>query len=434
MRPGRLLLWLLGAWVVVGIAVSVWPLLQPVWWGSLVVLVLVSAWQWFRLSRVPAPDVRRHVMGSLPLGVWRQVRLELHNPGNRDLLVEVFDHHPSGVEQQGLPRTVMLAGGAALELTYRLRAVQRGDQAFGKVQLRFRPGRSLWVRTALAGREVIVRVYPNFAPVMRYALLAADDMAHSMGIRRRRRRGTGLEFHQLREYREGDLLRQVDWKATSRRRQLISREYQEERDQQVVFLLDCGRRMRSRDGDLSHFDHTLNALLLLTYVALRQGDSVGFLTFSGDERWLPPVKGPAGLTTVLNHVYGIRTSTRPSDYQEAATRLMTLLPRRALVVLTTNVREEDQHELQPALKLMHRRHLVLLASLRETVVEQVAAETVSDLRGALRFAAAHHYLADRADAHRDIDARGAMILDVAPRDLPAAMVNRYLDIKRAGIL
>jgi len=434
MRPSRLLLWLLGALVVLGVAASVWPVLRAWWWGCLVLLAVAAAWQWFTLQRAVPPDVRRHVMGSLPLGVWRQVRLELHSQGTRDLMVDVFDHHPGGVDQQGLPRAVVLPAGESLEFSYRLRAVKRGDLAFGKVQLCFRPAFSLWVRTTLAGREVVVRVYPNFAPVMRYALLAADDMAHSMGIRRRRRRGTGLEFHQLREYREGDLLRQVDWKATSRRRQLISREYQEERDQQVVFLLDCGRRMRSRDGDLSHFDHTLNAVLLLTYVALRQGDSVGFLTFSGDERWLPPVKGPAGLTTVLNHVYGIHTSTQPSDYQEAATRLLTLLPRRALVVLTTNVREEDQHELQPALRLMHRRHLVLLASLRETVVEQVGAEAVRDLRGALRFAAAQHYLADRSKVHQDIDARGAMILDVAPRDLPAAIVNRYLDIKRAGIL
>jgi len=434
MRPSRLLLWLLGALVVAGGAASAWPVLRPSWWLCLGLLAGISAAQWFYLRRTPAPDVGRHVMGSLPLGIWRQVRLELRNQGHRNLRVEVFDHHPEGMEHLGLPRAVALRADSSLELGYRLRAVQRGDQAFGKVQLRFRGAADLWTRTAFAGREVVVRVYPNFAPVMRYALLAADDMARSMGIRRRRRRGAGLEFHQLREYREGDLLRQVDWKATSRRRQLISREYQEERDQQVVFLLDCGRRMRSRDGGLSHFDHALNAVLLLTYVALRQGDSVGFLTFSGDDRWLPPVKGPAGLTTVLNHVYGIRTGTQPSDYHEAATRVMTLLPRRALVVLTTNVREEDHDELERALRLMRRRHLVLLASLRETVVEQVTREVVRNLRGALRFAAAHQYLADRSDVHREIDARGATVLDVVPRELPVAIVNRYLDIKRAGIL
>ena len=91
----------------------------------------------------------------------------------------------------------------------------------------------------------------------------------------RRRRGEGLEFHQLREYREGDSQRQIDWKATSRSGQLISREYQDERDQQIMLLIDCGRRMRAQDDELSHFDHVLNAALLLAYVGLRQGDAVG---------------------------------------------------------------------------------------------------------------------------------------------------------------
>jgi uncharacterized protein (DUF58 family) len=160
-------------------------------------------------------------------------------------------------------------------------------------------------------------VYPNVRAVSRYELLAAANRAGELGIRRRRQRGEGLEFHQLREYRQGDSLRQIDWKATARLRRAVSREYEEERDQQIVFLLDCGRKMHARDGALSHFDHALDALLLLAHVALRQGDAVGLLTFGGAQRWMARRKGAAQLDRVMNSVYD-RDTTRASDYPAGA--------------------------------------------------------------------------------------------------------------------
>jgi hypothetical protein len=134
-----------------------------------------------------------------------------------------------------------------------------------------------------------VKVYPNYAPVMRLSLLATEHRQDQMGIVRRARGGSSRDFHQLRDYRQGDSLSQIDWKSTSRRLQLISRDYQEQRNQQIVFLLDSGRRMRSLDGDVPHFDHCLNALLMLSYVALRQarpGEARQILT-AGEEPRVP---------------------------------------------------------------------------------------------------------------------------------------------------
>ena len=119
----------------------------------------------------------------------------------------------------------------------------------------------------------------------------------------------------------GDSLSQIDWKASSKRQSLISRDFQEQLDQSVILMLDCGRRMRTIDGEISQFDHCLNAMLLISYVALRQGDQVGILSFGGTERWLPPVKGASSMTTVLNHLYDYETSPFPSDFSEAAERL-----------------------------------------------------------------------------------------------------------------
>ncbi len=265
-------------------------------------------------------------------------------------------------------------------------------------------------------------------------MLALADKLGQMGIVRRRRRGEGLEFEQLREYREGDLIRQIDWKATARHRKLISREYEDERNQQIVFLLDCGRRMRAVDDGVAHFEHVLNAVLLLGHIATKQGDSVGLMTFAGEERWLPPVKGPAGMSAILNRVYDLQTSPTPADYRDAAKRLMTRQRRRAMVILVSNLRDEDSSELRPALATLRQRHLVLVASLKETAVALAAAGPAGGFRDALAVAAANHYLAERGKAHEALRRGGILLLDAAPAELPVHLANAYLDLKRSGRL
>jgi len=279
-----------------------------------------------------------------------------------------------------------------------------------------------------------VKVYPNFAEVTKYTLFATDNRLSQIGIKKHRRRGEGLSFHQLRDYRAGDALRQIDWKATARLQRLISREYQDERDQQVVFLIDCGRRMLAKDDALSHFDHALNAVLLLSYVALRQGDAVGFFAFAGPQRFLPPRKGALTINTVLNNVYDLQPTTHASDYALAASELIKRLKKRSLVVLVTNLRDEDAEELRPAITLLRQRHLVVLASLQEAVLNQVAQQPVQGFDQALLLASTDIYLEQRRQAHQALKNFGVMMLDVEPAQLPVALVNRYLDIKLSGRL
>jgi uncharacterized protein (DUF58 family) len=251
---------------------------------------------------------------------------------------------------------------------------------------------------------------------------------------RRRRRGSGSDFRQLREYREGDAQRQIDWKATSRLRKLISREYQDERDQQIVFLLDCGRKMSTQDGDLSHLDHTLNAALLLSYVAIRQGDAVGLMTMSGPERWLAPRKTTDTIHHLLNQVFDLQPSFKTSDYRQTAQRLMQHLKKRALVVILTNLRDEDDEALSEAVTVLQRHHLVLVASLRENFLTQTITQPVDNLDQALLHAAAADYLQRRQRARDLLQARRVLCVEEEPEGLAMALVNGYIDLKRSGRL
>lgn len=434
MRPALALVIATLLWFVAGVAAAIYSPLLLLWYGlggGLLLLVLLDLGL---LWLTPAITAKRSVSGSLPVGVASQVHLQFTNTGRRKVTLAVFDHHPAACEIEDLPQRITLAAQGWGQVTYRLQPLERGEQQFGKIQTLISSPLRFWRRSRLLGEIEKVRIYPNFAAIAKYALFATDNRLSQLGIRKRRRRGEGLDFHQLREYRLGDALRQIDWKATSRIKRLISREYQDERDQQIVFMIDCGRRMLAKDSELSHFDHALNAVLLLSYVALRQGDAVGFLAFAGMDRFLPPLKGAPAINAVLNSVYDLQASTHAPDYARAATELLKRLRKRSLVVIITNLRDEDAEELRPAVSLLRRQHLVILASLQESVLNQVVEQPVYDFHDAVRLASTDLYLEERRLAHEEMKHYGVMVLDVEPQVLPVTLVNRYLDIKLSGQL
>ncbi len=277
-----------------------------------------------RVRRLPSPRVQRQMPGSLALGRWGEVRLEISHDFAQPLHVQLFDHVPDALDFENLPLSVELQPGQVSQVGYRLRPLKRGHFTFERCETNLPSPLGLWTDRRLLDAVDHTRVYPDFARLYDGQLLAVDNWLSQLGIRQRQRRGQGQEFHQLREFREGDSLRQIDWKATARHRTPIAREYEDERDQQIIFMLDCGRRMRSQDGELSHFDHALNACLLLSYTALRQGDAVGLSTFASEQpRYLAPVKGTGQLNVLLNTVYDLDSSQHPADYQAAVTQLLT---------------------------------------------------------------------------------------------------------------
>ena len=431
--PSTRLLWLAAVLFGAAIGVSIFGY-QEIWAGLAVLLVIAALLDAAAAARLPAPVVARRGPNALALGVRTEVVLRIANPTRRAMSCELHDHHPATLEGEGLPRAVVLKPGGWTEVRYQVRPVARGETRFGRTEVRLASPLALWQVTRHPGEEAAVRVYPNFRALAKYTLLATDNRLSQIGVLQVRRRGEGTAFHQLREYRQGDPQRAVDWKATARTARLIAREYEEEKDQRVLLVIDCGRRMASKDDELSHFDHTLNAALLLSHVALRQGDAVGMLTMGGVQRYLEPRKSIGAVHAMLNRVYDIEPTLAVPDYDHAAREVMRHMRRRALVIVLTNLRDEDDDTLLPALRLLRTRHLVVLASLREAIITRALSARVDSFDRAVTHAAAAEYLALRERVFRRIGAAGVMALDVEPERLPISLVNRYLELKREGRL
>ena len=434
MSPTGRTLGIVVGWALFGLAASVWRELVPAWWMSGVAFAALALFDAVTLGRVKKVEVTRRLPGRFAVGEAGEVRLDIVNPGRLPAVVEVFDGIPAGSEAEQMPWSGTLPAGGKARVTHAVRILERGMAKFGRIHVRRDSPMGLWRKKDLIGVAEEAKVYPDYEPVLRFALLAMQARQDQMGIVRKSFAGSSRDFHQLREYREGDPFSQIDWKATSRRAMLISREFQEQRNQTVIFLTDTGRRMRAMDGELPQFDHCLNAMLLVSYVALRQGDQVGVQAFGGAQRWLPPVKGSHSMSVLLNHLFDYQTTPEPSDFSAAAELLLARQKRRALVVVMTNLRGEDAAELVPAMRLLRSRHLVMLASLRERSVEDSRTRPIVDFGGALRFAAAERYDTERSEVLATLQGFGILTLDVPAQQFPVALANRYLDIKAAGRL
>ncbi len=434
LTPGPRLIGAALAWLALGLAAALWRELLALWQLAAVGLGAAAFADLMRLRRLSPPQVTRRLDRNLPVAAWSTVTLNVCNTGRQPVDFVLHDLHPPEFEVCGMPLSAMLLPGQDVEIRYQLKPPTRGAFQVPGTDIGLASPWRLWRERRRAGSAQLLRVYPNFAEIANYALLATDNRLSQMGVRRRQRRGEGNDFHQLREYHSGDSLRQIDWKATSRYRKLISREYQDERDQQILFMVDCGRRMHHADAARVHLDEALNAMLLLAYVSVRQGDAVGFMAFGGVRRWFAPRKGAQVVTGLLNATYDLQSTTAVADYRSAAGEVMALQRRRALIVVLTNTRDEDHSDLEAAVRVMRGRHLVVVADLRETLLDELVAHPVHSLDDALRFHATEEYLTRRHESHERLSHHGARVLDITPRQLPVALVNQYFSIKRSGTL
>lgn len=449
--PGRMMLLALGVLAAMVLALCIADMLMIARWFAAVALLslIIVALLDLRITqqawRDASPQFARRLPAAFALGVKRNIPVSLAIGGEHHWQVHLADHSDASLNTSNMPVQLTLAPGTHTELIYAVIPTLRGEVMFAAAEIRLR---SLWKLLELQYRIGFAesrRVYPDFAQVARYAWLAGDRRLSEIGIKTFRQRGEGTDFKQLSEYRVGDPLRHIDWKATLRFDKPIIREFQDERDQCVLMLIDCGRRMRADERSnaanhsigSSHFDQVLNATMLLGYVALKQGDAVGALTFGtppGQQRWFAPRKGAMMLNALMSELYAVQPTLTHSDYVTAAKDLLRRHSKRAMVIIITNFRDEDAGELKQAVQLLRTRHLVLTASLRERVVNELQSQPISSSDALTEIASAHLYEQSRRDAFNQLAAHNTLMVDAEPERLGIELVNRYQAAKRAGMI
>ena len=407
---------------------------RMLWYGLLATMILAVLVDSGLFIHPRDVKVDREIVKNLSLGVKNEVSLTIINNAKVNLSGKITDMFPSEVSVLNLPTHIAVSASSHICIHYSLIPNQRGTVNFGQVCLLMNSRFKLWQKKIFLGKESEVKIYPNFAPIVRSTFIGLEQQLANLGVHNIQRRGQGLNFQQLREFRKGDSLRQIDWKATAKVRKVISKEYQDEKDQDVIFLLDCGRSMRSKDGDISHFDYALNAMLLTSYIALRQGDAVGFMSFAGEKRHLNPIKGKVAVNALLNRIYDLHSTTESSDFLEAAQALVKRYRKRSLIVLITNLKDEQIDEISSAVKLLKRFHIVMVASLRDPVLDNHEHLVINNFNNALLYAGTKNYLEERKPLITQLRANHVVFVDCKPQSLHTELATEYIRIKRAGLI
>lgn len=436
MMPRLSLLFLFAAAMVPFALGTVWPEA-----GQLGILVCLGVFLLSLVDLVVTPsllaiEVNRDVNEVLSVGTPNSVKLWFTNRGSVPLKIHVHDEPPMPCSYTDLPFDIELFPNKHQYSIYHVEPHHRGKNRFRRVFLQMKSRLGLWTLYDERDIHQVVRIYPDIKAVHGVELMARRNRLAETGIKMSRLRGRGTEFDRLREYRRGDEFRSIDWKATSRHQELISREYVVEKNQNIIFLLDCGRSMCNADEGVTHFDRALNAAILLSYVALRQGDTVSLMACSNKvERWVPPVRGAGSIQKLIRQVYDLDPVYEASDYRLMSEQLQLRYRKRSLVVVLTHALDEVHlSHLSDALRMMRWPHLVLSAFLRNVPLQERMNAIPETDREAFQIAAAADIVATQTTQIAALQKSGLLILDTLPENLSVNLISRYLDIKARQLL
>jgi len=417
-------------------------------WGVLAVAAIV-----LDSLRLPLPEqitVERSWSNAPALGSETEIFLALQQTGKTILECRLVDDLPEALV--AVPSTLLLRAYPHVrsEVRYKFQPRERGDVQAGECFVRYRSGLGLiefWARAAI---QQPVRIYPALRQGEDQQIYLARGRQIELQLRQVRQRGLGRDFESLREYREGDDLRDVCWTATARRGQLITRQYQTERSQAVWIVIDAGRLMRGRVEPQAHasdhptqdkiahskLDHACSTAIALAQLALFSGDRAGLLVYGqGIQQRVLPGRGNAHLRQIAEALAQARAETSEADHLRATATLNRLQPRRSLILWVTDLAETAMRPevVDGALQLLHR-HVLLFVAMAQPDVEAIARNRPNNVEEMFRASAAQELTGRREVLLARLREQGALTLDLHPEKLTAAVLNQYLMVKEKAMV
>jgi uncharacterized protein (DUF58 family) len=424
--------------------------LVPAWWFSRFIyamllwdLLFFAVWTW-DLLRLPAPDQleMRRVWSLRPtLAVPSYVKIAVRNFGRVSVHARIVDETPAALQLTPAEVELDVPAGASAESQYPILPSQRGDANLNRIFVRYQSALRIAERWAVANAPQTVTVFPNLDEAKQHTLYLIRSRQVELEKRRRRQRGQGREFDSLREYREGDELRDISWTATARRNHLVTRVFQIERSQAVWIVLDAGRLLRAKVAEpgriaISKLDYAANAALSLAQIAMHCGDRVGLLAYGRNiQQNLNAARGPHQMRAIVEALAHIRGEAGEADHGRAVHILLSEQKRRSLIVWITDFAETaTTPEVLEFAMHMANRHLIVFAAMGQPDLNALAAATPETTEDMYRHVAALE-IADRRSALLGaLRQRGVLVLELMPGMLASSLVNQYMDVKERGLL
>jgi uncharacterized protein (DUF58 family) len=413
---------------------------SSIWLGVgivyLLVMVCFGGLDYLTSPLFESVDLSREMDSKFSLGAENVVSIYITNSSRYILHFRLKDDFPAAFRFDQVIHEFQVAPHSTYAVTYHLKPLRRGLYKFGDIHLRCLGVLGLVSRQRRFSARAEIKVYPNLLEVQKYELLVRRGMLHEMGVRNSRRFGEGTELERLREYHPDDNYRRIDWKATSRRHKPIVREFETERSQEIIIMLDTGRLMALPIGDLIQLDYAINTTLMTSYVSTLKGDKVGLLTFSDTvHQYVTPKPGKKQFLTMLEMLYDVREQLVEPSFEYAFEYLASKHRKRALIILFTNIFDkESASALSGYMAQLAKHHLVVCVTLTDSNILALAQLSPQESKQVYQKAIAEKLLREKREALEMLVRRGVITIDVPAHQLSMAVINRYLELKAKSMI
>lgn len=399
----------------------------------LVVYLLTIVAEFFYLNKCSKYiDVSREVEEKLSLGDKQHVIYTLENKNQVALHIEVHDELPFQFQQRAFIADFKIDKNKVITQNFTIQPFERGQYAFGHINVFLRlPIPGLISYKKVISKPQNSKVYPSIIQMRKYALQVFSKTASLIGIRKTRRIGESNEFEHIRPYQQGDNIKTINWKATSRERELMVNQFQDTKSQRVYCIVDKGRSMKMPFYNMTLLDHAINSTLIISNIILKKYDKVGLITFSDKIGSLIKAKSLSGqLEHISHHLYRQKTDFKESNFQKLYYILRKQLNQRSILLLYTNFEHEiDLERNLKFLKLISQKHLLLIIFFIDTELESFADKQPTTLKDIYDITFAKQSLISKQKVAYKLKINGIQSILTKPEDLNINVINKYLEIK-----
>ena len=378
----------------------------------------------------------RHCADRFSNGDENKVRLQVTNRYAFPVSIEVIDEAPVVFQRRDVSFKAKVPTNGEQTIGYTLRPVSRGIYSFGRIRVFATTVLGLVQRRFTCGEPVEVKVYPSYQMLRQYELMAISNNLQETGIKRIRRVGNHTEFEQIKDYVQGDDYRTINWRATARRHQLMVNVYQDERSQQVYSVIDKGRVMQQAFKGMTLLDYAINASLVLSYVAIRKEDKAGLITFADHfDSFVPASRQSGHMQTLQEALYAQQTVFGETDYSALCAHVNKYVSKRSLLVIYTNFMGVVSLKRQlPFLQQLNNRHRLLVVFFDDMELHDYIRTPEEDTESVFQHVIAEKFVYEKRLIVNMLRQHGILSLLTTPDQLTVQVINRYLEMKKQGLL
>jgi uncharacterized protein (DUF58 family) len=364
------------------------------------------------------------------------IELTLNNNYNFKADLQLIDELPFQYQKRDFEINTKLNKHQEKKITYTLRPLERGEYYFGNLNIYVNSPIGLVTRRFQFAKDAMVPNYPSFLQLRKYMLLAFSNKLFEYGLKKIRRIGHTMEFEQIKDYVTGDDIRDINWKATAKRNQLMVNQYQDERSQPIYSVIDKGRAMKMPFEGLSLLDYAINATLVISNVALKKQDKAGMFTFSKKvENKVVAERRPSQMNKILETLYNVNTDFSESDFSRLYIDIKRSLTQRGLLLLYTNFETLDAlHRQLPYLLAIAKNHLLVVIFFENTELHKLTNIEASNTFDIFQKTIAEKFMYEKRLIVNELQKHGIQSILTAPENLTINTINKYLEIKARGLI